>query len=133
MLIDNREYKTLNEGGNQSCKLTSLIKALCVKSLTQDALRSVIKHAAVTSWVVLRTICRWQSCMMVEVPTSSGRIRTSSESTDFLLMASSALIIYNNKTYNDFDVNYIQFYNNQFYTLTEFDIQDLCWIFFRFL
>lgn len=49
MLIDNREYKTLHEVGNQSCKLTSLIKALCVKSLTQDALSSVIKHAAVTS------------------------------------------------------------------------------------
>lgn len=51
MLIDNREYKTLHEGGNQSCKdqLTSLIKASCVKSLTQDALSSVIKHAAVTS------------------------------------------------------------------------------------
>lgn len=30
MLIDNREYKTLHEVGNQSCKLTSLIKAFCV-------------------------------------------------------------------------------------------------------
>lgn len=49
MLTDNRDYKTLHEVGNQSCKLTSLIKASCVKSLTQDALSSVIKHAAVTS------------------------------------------------------------------------------------
>lgn len=51
MLNDNREYKTFHEVGNQRCtdELTSLIKALCVKSLTQDALSSVIKHAAMTS------------------------------------------------------------------------------------
>lgn len=43
MFIDNREYKILYEVGNQSCKLIFLIKVLCVKSLIQDVLSSVIK------------------------------------------------------------------------------------------
>lgn len=56
MLNDNREYKTFHEVGNQRCtdELTSLIKASYVKSLTQDALSSVIKHAAVTSYVSIK-------------------------------------------------------------------------------
>lgn len=47
MFIDNREYKILYEVGNQSCKLIFLIKVLCVKSLIQDVLSSVIKYVVV--------------------------------------------------------------------------------------
>lgn len=45
MFIDNCEYKILYEVGNQRCidELIFLIKVLCVKSLIQDVLSSVIK------------------------------------------------------------------------------------------